>query len=85
LIVVTTFVLTYRQSASPADCLFESVSACTNSGLSTNLTGQLQMEDHLSGPWQIRIAGRCTIILAMMFGRVLPVAILLRWMSRKGQ
>lgn len=83
LIFVTTLVLTYRQSASLESCLFESISACTNSGLSANLTNQLPLEDKISGPWQIRITGRCALILAMILGRVLPVAILLRWSNRR--
>lgn len=83
LILLTAFVLTYRQSPSPESCLFESVSACTNSGLTTGLTAQLATEDHLSGSGWLRIATRSTLILAMLFGRALPLGILLRWTAPK--
>lgn len=81
LVVLTTLVVTYRQSASLESCLFESISACTNSGLSTGLSGQLAMEDKLSGPVWLRCTSRGVLILAMLFGRVLPAAILLRWVN----
>jgi trk system potassium uptake protein TrkH len=68
LVAATAFVLIYRETGSPAACLFEAVSACCNVGFSTGLTGQLSFE------------GRITVILAMLIGRVIPLAFLLRSM-----
>lgn len=98
LVVLTTFVLAYRQNAPLEDCLFESVSACTNSGISSGLTARLPKEDRMSGPttsnstgsqadvprhtW-LRFTSRSMLILAMIFGRVLPLGILLRWTAVK--
>jgi len=87
LILVTSFVLTYRQKTpsstsytyDSSSALFESISACTNTGLSTGMSSQLPTEDRLSGPVWLRLSSRSMLILAMLFGRVLPVGILLRW------
>lgn len=66
LIGLVALVLMYRESGTAAACLFEAVSACCNVGLSAGLTSDLSL------------AGRITIVLAMILGRVLPLAILLR-------
>ncbi|HPD32116.1 MAG TPA: potassium transporter TrkG [Phycisphaerae bacterium] len=92
-IVVTSFVLIYRQRDASSgsyvyessSALFESISACTNTGLSAGLTAQLPTEDHLSGPVWLRVTSRSVLILAMLLGRVLPVGILLRWAAIKGR
>ena len=66
LIGLTTVVLTYREAGSPIACLFEAVSACCNVGFSTGITTQLSTQ------------GKYVVLLAMLFGRVLPLAYLLR-------
>jgi trk system potassium uptake protein TrkH len=66
LVAATALILIYRETGSPAACLFEAVSACCNVGFSTGLTSQLSFE------------GRVTVILAMLIGRVIPLAFLLR-------
>lgn len=93
LIAVTSFVLIYRQRDASSgnylyessSALFESISACTNTGLSVGLTSQLPTEDRLSGPVWLRVTSRSVLILAMLLGRVLPVAVLLRWAVVKGR
>jgi len=59
-------VLIYRETGSPLVCLFEAVSATCNVGLSTGLTQQLSVH------------GRVAVMLAMLLGRVLPLALLMR-------
>jgi Trk-type K+ transport system membrane component len=66
LIGLTTIALTYREASSPIACLFESVSACCNVGFSTGMTTQLSTQ------------GKYIVLLAMLFGRVIPLAFLLR-------
>lgn len=61
---VTTLVLVYREGGSVEACLFEAVSACCSVGLSTGLTQRLSDE------------GQVTIVLAMLLGRILPLATL---------
>lgn len=93
LIALTSFVLTYRQKGASSEAyvyesssaLFESVSVCTNTGLSAGLTSQLPTEDRLSGPVWVRVSSRSVLILAMLLGRVLPVALLLRGVAVKSK
>ncbi len=59
-------VLIYRETGSPLACLFEAVSATCNVGLSTGLTQQLSVQ------------GRVAVMVAMLLGRVLPLALLMR-------
>ncbi|HSW46064.1 MAG TPA: potassium transporter TrkG [Phycisphaerae bacterium] len=66
LIGATTLVLAYRETGSPIACMFEAISACCNVGFSTGLTDQLSVQ------------GRVAVILAMLLGRVVPLAFLLR-------
>jgi len=67
LIVATSaLVLVYREAGSPMACLFEAVSASCNVGFSAGLTGRLSVQ------------GRVVVILAMLAGRVVPLAILMR-------
>lgn len=66
LIGIVTILLAYRETGTPLACLFESVSACCNVGLSLGLTADLSL------------FGRVVVILAMLIGRFLPLAILLR-------
>jgi trk system potassium uptake protein TrkH len=66
LIGIVTTLLAYRETGTPLACLFESVSACCNVGLSLGLTADLSL------------FGRVVVILAMLIGRFLPLAILLR-------
>jgi len=66
LVGLTSLVLVYREAGSPVACLFEATSACCNVGFSTGLTTQLSTE------------GRLGILLAMILGRVIPLAFLLR-------
>ncbi len=61
----TFLLLLYRDVGSVESTFFEAVSACTNAGLSAGLTPQLAPES------------RVLLILAMLAGRVLPLAILL--------
>jgi Trk-type K+ transport system membrane component len=68
LIALVAVVLMYRESASPLACLFESVSACCNVGLSLGMTSDLSLP------------GRVVVLLAMVLGRAVPLAILLRCM-----
>jgi len=66
LIGLTAGTLIYRETGSPQACAFEAVSACCNVGFSTGLTQQLSVQ------------GRAVLILAMLLGRVVPLALLLR-------
>jgi len=56
--------LIYRESASVEECVFEAVSACCNVGFSAGLTRRLSPE------------GEVLVILAMILGRVMPLAVL---------
>jgi len=66
LIGLVAVVLLYHETGSPMACLFEAVSACCNVGLSLGLTSDLSL------------TGRIVVILAMLVGRLLPLAILMR-------
>lgn len=66
LVAGTTLALLYAETGSFEACVFEAVSACCNVGLSTGLTAQLSP------------VGRSVLPLAMLLGRVLPLALLLR-------
>lgn len=66
LVGVVCLVLIYCEAGSFLACVFEAVSACCSVGLSLGLTPELS------------VAGRVTIILAMLFGRLIPLVILMR-------
>ncbi|GMU23659.1 MAG: hypothetical protein AMXMBFR13_37370 [Phycisphaerae bacterium] len=66
LVAATTLILVYRETGTLEACTFEAVSACCNVGFSTGLTRSLSVE------------GRVAIILAMLLGRILPLALLAR-------
>jgi Trk-type K+ transport system membrane component len=66
LVAATTLILVYREAGTLEACTFEAVSACCNVGFSTGLTRSLSVE------------GRVAIILAMLLGRILPLALLAR-------
>ncbi len=66
LVGLTSLILVYREAGSPVACLFEATSASCNVGFSTGLTAQLSTQ------------GRFAILLAMLLGRVIPLAFLLR-------
>ncbi|MEP0841603.1 MAG: hypothetical protein HRF43_02695 [Phycisphaerae bacterium] len=63
LITATLLVLLYRETGGFEACAFEAVSACCNAGLSAEFTRRLSIE------------GQVAVILAMLFGRVLPLAL----------
>lgn len=66
LIGAVTVILVYHETGEPLACLFEAVSACGNAGLSLGVTPELSL------------TGRVTLILAMILGRLVPLAILMR-------
>jgi len=68
LVGLTGFALAYRETGSPLACAFEATSACCNVGLSPGLTSQLSTQ------------GRVVVMLAMLLGRVIPLAFLLRFL-----
>jgi trk system potassium uptake protein TrkH len=68
LVGLTGFALAYRETGSPLACAFEAMSACCNVGFSTGLTSQLSTQ------------GRVVVMLAMLLGRVIPLAFLLRFL-----
>lgn len=63
-----TLVLAYREAASLEACLFEAVNATCNAGFTTGMTPMLSSE------------GKIALILAMWLGRVVPLAMLLRYL-----
>lgn len=69
---LTSLVLIYREAASPLACMFESASACFNVGFTTGMTPALS------------IAGRVTLILAMLISRVALLALLARSLAYGG-
>jgi Trk-type K+ transport system membrane component len=66
LIGVVATVLLYRETGTFLACVFEAVSACCNAGLSLGMTSELSLP------------GRVMLIFAMILGRVIPLAILMR-------
>ncbi len=66
LVAVTWLALVYREVDSPLACLFEAISACCNNGLTAGVTARLSVQ------------GKVALMLAMMIGRVLPLAVLAR-------
>ncbi|MCH8965157.1 MAG: hypothetical protein IIB58_09365 [Planctomycetes bacterium] len=71
LVSTVVLLLSYTESASLAEVLFESVSACGTVGLSTGLTPDLT------------IAGKLVIMLAMFAGRLGPLTLLIALAGRE--
>ncbi len=71
LVSMVVLLLSYTESASLAEVLFESVSACGTVGLSTGLTPDLT------------IAGKLVIMLAMFAGRLGPLTLLIALAGRE--
>lgn len=71
LVSLVVLVLSYTESASLAEVLFEAVSACGTVGLSTGLTA------HLTTP------GKVVIMLAMFAGRLGPLTLLIALAGRQ--
>ena len=71
LVSTVVLLLSYTESASLAEVLFESVSACGTVGLSTGLTRDLT------------IAGKLVIMLAMFAGRLGPLTLLIALAGRE--
>ena len=64
-----TLVLVYREADSFEACLFEAVNATCNAGFSTGMTPMLSSE------------GKVALILAMWLGRIVPLAMLIRYLQ----